>query len=287
MSKYITKKEKTIINNHYNDDVNIEFVGQGWHNRLFKINNKEVFRLTKTEHGKEKMLLYDSISKHININLPRPIFKSIKIIDDGLYKAYATYDYFNGKAKSLNKLKRESIIKLASSMSSIHHIDDKWGLGKISIVDELQEEFLNLKNHVFCFLNLEEQNFITTLYEDYFKSGIPSNIASCLIHGDLNKNNILQDEDNNITAIIDWDGIHYNDPIKDFCRFTPTLFYKLLDNYPNKDVLGEDIEKRYNFYRVRKKAYSMYYSATIEKYKDKHEKHMKDFRKTLKPTLNY
>jgi len=275
-------EELNIIKDYYKtNNLKIEYIGEGWHNRIYLINRKDVFRLTATEHGRDKMSIYNKVSPMLKLPINIPRFKTFNIISNNKYKAFAIYTYHKGNCVNFDKLDENSILKLAQSMSIIHNFKYENTFGKYNITVELEQQFENLSKYVFSYLNKNEQLFIEKLYNDYLKSSISQKVKLVFIHGDLNAKNLLQNN-NALSCILDWDNIQFNDPMFDFSRFPFKFFNKIIEMYPNKEALNENLIERYLFYRMRKHTYKMYYSSVNPLYADKHLQHIFEFRKVKK-----
>jgi len=259
--------EESIVQPFFNAEIiDFKLIGSGWHNRLFLINNCHVARLSFTEHGKQKMILYNKVQDSIKLPINTPKYESLKLINDSsLYTALAIYKYFDGSQANFQNLSKSNILLLAQSISEIHKLNFLDLFDNTNILKTLEEEFENLQKYVYPHLLKSEVTFINNLYSKYLKSNITQNVIPKFVHGDITEKNMVL-SDGKLTALIDWDGIHYDDPMFDFSRFTINMIDKILSQYPNKEFLGENIFFRYLFYRIRKHTYAMYYSIENELY---------------------
>jgi thiamine kinase-like enzyme len=279
-------KEKKLIQKYYKEEIkNIEFIDSGWHNKIYLINNKDVARLSFTEYGKLKMNEYYLIQDKIKLPLKTPHYTLLEDLKNKIYTALAIYPYFKGYKILDNELNDIDIKKLSKSISNIHSLDFSHIFIKPIIKEEIEKEYHNLCNLVYPNLLLEEKSFIDKLYCSFLDSKTISDIKPVFVHGDINDANLII-VNNKLSALIDWDGIHYNDPMLDFSRFYIEDFYKLLKVYPNKEQLGDNIFLRYLFYRIRKHTYAMYYPLSDELYTSRWQtlyERFKNIKKELEP----
>ena len=102
-------------------------------------------------------------------------------------------------------------------------------------------------------MNLELKNFLDELLKRHvseedmkfwkFKNNVKNENSTCLVHGDLNSSNILIDDNNKVTAFIDFGfggvGNKYDDIARIIGR-TPIEFKKSIINY-YEDVSGQHL----------------------------------------------
>ena len=81
--------EESIVQPFFNAEIiDFKLIGSGWHNRLFLINNCHVARLSFTEHGKQKMILYNKVQDSIKLPINTPKYESLKLINDSSLRAH-------------------------------------------------------------------------------------------------------------------------------------------------------------------------------------------------------
>lgn len=279
MGEYKLEPEvKDIIKDNFSLPYQFKFIGEGSHNKIILINGNCVLRLGKTEHSKRKMLMYEDLIHKINIRLPVeiPIFDKLDIIDNSdLYTSFAIYQYINGiPMEEYENFSFESIKLCGIFMSKLHtsNIDKTF-----SVIDLLTEEYEDIVQRLSSILDKKEIEFVKDLYQKFLNSNLIDEIIPTLIHGDLTRHNMLQENDM-LNAVIDWDGIHYHDPVYDFANYPFWLFEKIAKYYPNKKLLGNNYYRRYLFYQMSHVISNLRW-CTYPGIEYKLKKHIKKFKK--------
>lgn len=192
---------------------NLKQIPTGWTNIVYEVETDEgnfFFRFPRDEFWSRTIVKDYEFSKYIH---QKTDFNTVKL----------ELFYDNGRPFSVHK--KIPGTPLAENMNSLSSSEIKDVSNDISKF-MYQLHCLNYnKNNIFTINNigLELPEFLDELLNVHVaKSDMnfwnPSSLSSnedCLVHGDLNSSNILLDENNNVTAIIDFGfggfGNKYND----------------------------------------------------------------------------
>ena len=276
----INEDYNNIINNTLNKHTNSKIIKKlspistGWTNIVYKV---------ETENG------------NYYFRFPRDIFWEKTIVKDYQFAQYIKgktsfttvdlqLDYNNNRPFSYHK--EIPGTPLAEKMNSLNTQD----ISKISLqISQFMFELhnINFKNdNIFTINNigLNLNDFITELLDEhvdnndkiFWKSNnfnIP-NESYCLVHGDLNSSNILLDEDNNISAIIDFGfggyGNKYFDISRIIGRCPATFKESIIHSYEklqNSRINIDKLENNINIWNNIDQGY-INYMKTIGIYKN-------------------
>ncbi len=214
------------LNEEY-DDIAINKISlnpTGWTNIVYEVSTNKgdfFFRFPRDQFWERTIVKDYQFAKYIK---GKTSFKTVELIlkeDDG--RPYSIHKKIAGVplAEKMNKLGPEDVKKVCNQISQFMY--------EMHSLDYNPDEIFSISN-----IGLELQDFITELLslhvsdEDIrFWSRDNFKIASndyCLVHGDLNSSNVLLDDNNNVTAIIDfvvfWTSSNYSRNIKIFISKT-------------------------------------------------------------------
>ena len=189
------------------DDIAINKISlnpTGWTNIVYEVSTNKgdfFFRFPRDQFWERTIVKDYQFAKYIK---GKTSFKTVELIlkeDDG--RPYSIHKKIAGVplAEKMNKLGPEDVKKVCNQISQFMY--------EMHSLDYNPDEIFSISN-----IGLELQDFITELLslhvsdEDIrFWSRDNFKIASndyCLVHGDLNSSNVLLDDNNNVTAIIDF-----------------------------------------------------------------------------------
>ncbi len=155
-------------------------------------------------------------------------------------------------AEKMNELTENEINNVsedvAKFMYQLHKLDFSEKDLKTAYENIISKNEISLND-----MNLELKNFLDELLKRHvseedmkfwkFKNNVKNENSTCLVHGDLNSSNILIDDNNKVTAFIDFGfggvGNKYDDIARIIGR-TPIEFKKSIINY-YEDVSGQHL----------------------------------------------
>lgn len=237
-----------IIRNTLNDKeiTSINPISTGWTNIVFEVATTEgnfFFRFPRDDFWIRTIVKDYEFSKFIH---GKTDFNTVKLelfYDNG--RPFSVHKKIEGTvlADKMNNLTQEEIKTvsndIAKFMYQLHQITfnkneifdiDNIGLNLVDFLDELLNVHVASKDKVFW------------KYEDFSNKD-----TSCLVHGDLNSSNILLDENNHVSAIIDFGfggfGNQYFDIARIIGRCPNTFKGEIIKSYEalSQNALDENI----------------------------------------------
>ena len=232
----------------------IKFIPTGWTNIVYEVETNDgnyFFRFPRDEFWSRTIVKDYEFAKYIN---NKTDFKTIdlKLLYDGK-RPFSMHKKIEGVplAEKMNSLNDEEVKKISDDISKfmyqLHNIDykkediftiDNIGVDLKDFLDELLSYHIKEENRKFWDINQNEKE---------------NKNEPCLVHGDLNSSNILLDENNHISAVIDFGFGGYGNKYDDIARIIgrcPEKFKSaIVDSYEkyskdnlNKDVLDKNIK---------------------------------------------
>lgn len=252
--------EKIIKNTLKNENISkINFIPTGWTNIVYEVETESgnfFFRFPRDEFWSRVIVKDYEFAKYI---CGKTSFNTVQLdifFDES--RPFSRHKKIPGvtlaeKMDELSDVEVESVSsEIARFMYELHNVN--YDENKIFTVKNIShklhgflEELLNL--HV----NKEDKKF----WDNYQETA-----TECLVHGDLNSSNILLDNNNHVTAVIDFGFAGFGDKYDDISRIIgrcPTNFKdKIIKNYErylnnsidmdkleNKIKMWSDIDKGY------------------------------------------
>jgi len=256
-----TKQTIEIISNKFINVKNYEIITSGQYNVIIVVNDKWVFRIPKflkeidvlRKQVKQLDFLYDKLT------LPIPKFSYLNLETDVIGHAMVGYRIIKGEPllqEKFYKIADQNFIskQLAFFLKSLHDIktEDTKGLS-VPIVDNYKfwfEMYRDIDNLLFKYMRSDAIIKIKRDFDEYLSDPENQNFKPKLIHNDFGPTNILSDG-NEITGIIDFDSLSFNDPAVDIASLIGKFGYGQ-DFVISMGKYYQDIDKlleRAKFYR--------------------------------------
>lgn len=230
------------LKNKYNSNLilNIKPITTGWTNIVFKVqadNGKFYFRFPRDEFWERTIVKDYDFAKFIK---GKTDFKTPELIlgyDEN--RPFSIHREIPGipLAERLDKLTDTELSKVSDQISKflfeLHNLEfseneifskNNIGINLNDFIDELLEKHVSKKDKVFW----KTENF-----ENNTES-------KCLVHGDFNTSNVLIDDDNNVSAIIDFGFAGIGEKYFDISR--------IIGRNKGNKKFEEKIIKYYNMY---------------------------------------
>lgn len=206
----------------------IKFVGEGWDNKVFLINNKFIFRFPHRKIAIELIesenIILNHIYSKITLEIPRPTFiGSPTEYYPSIFHGYPMLVGTPGYQAKLSEQQRiNSIVPLAIFLKQLHSFTEAKAIevgAKKQVFDRTDAVMLTaeLTNRV----NKMSKQKIVDINTDCFQSEISQTLEvklsmehKVLVHGDLYSRHLLYNQ-HKLTGIIDWGDVGINHCVVD------------------------------------------------------------------------
>ena len=257
---------KNLVKEKFNFNAeNIEILGEGYDSKAFLINKEYVFKIkmstnNKKGYEKEKAVL-DFLNKNLKTDIKIPKIDFYYVKDE---ISIMGYKRLNGKFlnpeiyNQMTKIEKADLkYDIAMFLKQMHSLD--YTEIKNYIIDNKQnclEEYEILKNNIYDKLSEAEKDYIENFYTKLSKTTVFDD-KKCLCHNDFSCNHLLLDDNNKLTAIIDFGDAGI---IDEYCDF----LYLLEDSEEEiGKSFGEDILSIYGNIDIDK---AKEYQDLVEEY---------------------
>lgn len=219
-------------------------ISTGWTNIVYEVNTEDgnyFFRFPRDDFWIRTIVKDCDFSKFINGKLDyKTVDLKLKKDND---RPFSIHKKIEGQALSekINDLNKEQIKQvskeIAEFMYQLHTV--KYDENKIFSTNDIGFNLVDFLNELIeIHLNSEDKKFWK--YTEFSKKD-----NTCLVHGDLNPGNIIIDENNHISAVIDFGfagfGNKYFDIARILSRFPPEEFKSGIIN-AYEDISGEKLD---------------------------------------------
>ena len=226
----------------------MEQISTGWTNIVYKVkadNGTYYFRFPRDEFWERTIVKDYEFAKYIK---GKTSFNTVDLklgIDNN--RPFSIHKEIPGKplAEVMDSLTDEEVKKVSNQIAKFMY--------ELHTADYKKDEVFDMDN-----IGLHLNDFITELLEKHvsdedlkfwkvtdFKTKDNENL--CLVHGDLNSSNILLDENNNVTAIIDFGfggfGNKYFDISRIIGRCPENFKEPIMKAYKSFDTSGLNIDE--------------------------------------------
>lgn len=241
---------KRLIESQFIDlkPVTLEFLGEGWDNIVYRVNNDYVFRFPRRQVAVDFLETERNVLPHLSnrlpLQFPEPLFHGNP--DSNYPWPFLGYHFLEGQTAcsiGLSLQERSDLVApLAAFLKSLHAISESEAstigveqdrIGKLDVkkcwplvrqrLERIQE------------LNLFDCNKLLTILDDL--KHVQDTGTKSLAHGNICVRHLVLSEQKELMSIIDWGGVHVGNPAVDLAilfSFFPQSLHKLFF-----DVYGE------------------------------------------------
>ncbi len=232
--------------------VNIKYIGKGWDNKVFLVNEQCIFRFPHRDIAATLIERENAVLEHlqsiVSLKIPHPMYTG-KPSDVYPYHFHG-YPIIHGKsgcqALLTPEVREASITKLAEFLKKLHHINEEQARkigAKEQVFDRIDvESSINTLSERVEKVNAREIASINLkIFEQEMQTvrAIKLPNVKVLVHGDLYSRHLIFDQDA-LVGIIDWGDVGINNPAVDLAvifSFYPESCRKVFYNiYGNIDA---------------------------------------------------
>lgn len=235
--------EKIITNTLKDKKVNtIKQISTGWTNIVYEVSTNEgnfFFRFPRDEFWSRTIVKDCSLAQYIYGKTDFNTVKPSLYYDNG--RPYSVHTKIEGivLADKMNELSQDEVDNISSDiakfMYQLHTVD--LNENKIAEQPESHLKLVDFLNELLILHVSKEDRTFWDIKEFSKKEN------NCLVHGDLNSSNVLLDENNRVSAFIDFGFAGYGNKYFDISRIIgrcPESFkdsiVKNYENYSNKEL---------------------------------------------------
>ncbi len=259
----------TIISNVLkSNNFSYTIIPTGWTNIVLDIKigkNEYIAKLPRNDFWSKQIIKDCNISNFVkntlHINTPEMIIYYDKNRPFSIHKKIQGTPLTN-KIKTLNTKDKQKIARqLAKYISNLHIFNTQL------LPDYCKQYFTDFLSEMTTLSNNYEMKYFEQLFED--RNDKQNLVFS---HNDLNIGNILLNDDNDITAIIDWSFAGICDIYTDLsvisCRSDNFFYQQFIKEYENIRNIKLDINKLQNRIDLREHIEKVYIQYMKEKHPD-------------------
>lgn len=245
--------EKIITNTLKDKKINtFKQISTGWTNIVYEVSTNEgnfFFRFPRDEFWSRTIVKDCALAQYIYGKTDFNTVKPDLYYDNG--RPYSVHTKIEGTvlADKMNELSQDEVDNISSDISKfmyqLHNVD--LNENKISEQHESHLKLVDFLNELLILHVSKEDRTFWDIKEFSKKEN------NCLVHGDLNSSNVLLDENNRVSAFIDFGFAGYGNKYFDISRIIgrcPESFkdsiVKNYENYSNKEldknILDNEIE---------------------------------------------
>lgn len=218
---------KTLIETQFPElaPANISLIGYGFDNTVYQVNDRFVFRFPRRELAvgllKTENQLLPSLASQLPLSIAEPIFFGKP--NGGYHWPFTGYHYVQGTppARLTEEERIQSASVLARFLRTLHHYPhlkaQKLGvpfdeLNRLDMmkrkpalekyVKQMKERSLYSKQEIL-------EDYVNDIQEIHYQE------KHVLVHGDLHIKNMIVDQTNMVSGIIDWGDVHIGHPAVD------------------------------------------------------------------------
>lgn len=209
---------ETIINNAFKDKkvYNMHLITTGWTNIVYEVETEDgnyFCRFPRDEFWSRTIVKDCEFAKYI---YQKTNFNTCKLeLKEDKGRPFSVHKKIPGTplAEKMNELSKEEIEEISDDISKF--------MCELHSINPKKDKIFSINN-----IGLELREFLDELLSKhidkkemaFWKCDSKVNAPECLVHGDLNSSNVLLDENNKVTAVIDFGFAGFGNSYDDVAR---------------------------------------------------------------------
>ncbi|NOU92476.1 phosphotransferase [Paenibacillus sp. LMG 31456] len=213
--------------------VTVKLIGEGFDNTVYQVNEQYVFRFPRRSIAVDLLLVECALLPHLySLGLPLAVSEPVFIgkPEERYLWPFAGYRFIVGESPGVITVEQrmQSALPLAQFLSMLHRFPvakaKELGvpndlLGRLDLTKRLSQVDSNMNKAMELGLWSDRRVldvFLSSLGDgENIKESGNSSFTQCLVHGDLHIRNVLADDNQLISGVIDWGDVHIGHPAVD------------------------------------------------------------------------
>ena len=208
----------------------IEYLAEGWDNRIYQVNGDTLFRFPKWPEVERSLQmeirLLPELKRRVSLHVPD--FEYICQGASSVPASFAGYRKIPGEQLTHERLEKADGQKVSRELSNFISVMHNFPTGLAAELgvphlspSQWWDKYANLlreiQQQIFPLLKELEQEWIDQIFSEYLDREENFSFLPVLLHSDLNREHVLfDDEAGSITGIIDFADATVGDPAMDF-----------------------------------------------------------------------
>ncbi|MBI5356641.1 aminoglycoside phosphotransferase family protein [Candidatus Collierbacteria bacterium] len=245
-------------------DGQIQIFDDGWDYVVFVIEGQKAVRFPRRPDYAKKLPVEVAFLNHFGGQFPVSVPKLTLHADKKTCLPYVTYDFIPGvqfKKNVSDTFSKEELRLIASRIGNflekLHSLSvnkvKKLGVRQVESLKTWRNKFEKIKTNVFPHISRPEQNWATSIFQNFFTIVQESPIPLTVIHSDIMPEHIIVNpKTHTLSGIIDFGDIEIGDPAYDFAflaKYGKNFLEWTYENY--KQPRDNAFEIRRQFYLDR------------------------------------
>ena len=225
-----TKVFQEIVRRLFPDIKNkqIQIFDDGWDFVVFVIEGRKAVRFPRRPDYAEKLPVEVSFLNHFSSQFPVSVPDFTLHRDEKTGLPYVTYDFIPGIQFTKNisdtfskKELRQTARQIGSFLDKLHSLSvdkaKKLGVRQVESLKTWRSKFEKITTKVFPHISGPEQDWATSIFQNFFTTVQKSPMPLTVIHSDIMPEHIIVNpQTHSLSGIIDFGDIEIGDPAYDF-----------------------------------------------------------------------
>jgi aminoglycoside 2''-phosphotransferase len=209
-------------------DEHIRIFDDGWDYVVFVIDGQKAIRFPRRQDYAEKLPVEVAFLNHFSGQFPVSVPDLTLYIDEKTGSPYVTYDFIPGVQFKKNisgtfskEELRQTAGQIGSFLDKLHSLSvdkaKKLGVRQVESLKTWRSKFEKIKTKVFPHISGPEQDWATSIFQNFFTTVLENPMPFTVIHSDIMPEHIIVNpKTHTLSGIIDFGDIEIGDPAYDF-----------------------------------------------------------------------